>query len=232
MRLSSREKVEDAMRPNRTEWNVKSGSSIHSALLAVLVSMLLLLPANANEKYAAAIKAHRNGDSETALVMLKELANSGHIGAQTHLGTLYEFGRVVTKDEKKAFEWYREAAGNGGIVAQHKLARLYEDGIGVDQDLRAARLWYTNSALAAEAEGLKRAAAFSQYRLALLFMTDKGGEKDMARAFALAQLASKNGHDTAPALAADVQAKLSAAELQEAEELIRQLSSTEYSLFE
>ncbi|QDG77607.1 tetratricopeptide repeat protein [Labrenzia sp. PHM005] len=220
------------MRPKCFERNVKPGPSSILAVVTIVALTLLHFPANANEKYAAAIKAHQNGDSETALVLLKELANSGHIGAQTHLGTLYEHGRVVSKDDKKAYDWYRKAAGNGGIVAQHKLARLYEDGIGVDQDLRAARLWYTNSALAAEAEGLKRAASFSQYRLALLFLTDKGGEKNVPRAYALAQLASNNGLDQAQALAAEIQATMSTAELTEAEELIQQLSTTDYSLFE
>jgi TPR repeat protein len=199
---------------------------------ALIASSLLIHSANANEQYAAAIEAHRNGDSATALVILKELAKSGHVGAQTHLGTLYELGRVVTKDKEQAYEWYRKAAGNGGIVAQHKLARLYEDGVGVDQDLKAARLWYTNSALAAEAEGLSRAASFSQYRLALLLKSGFGGEKDIARAFALAQLAVRNGNDQAPALAAEIETELSAAELKEADALLQQLSSTEYSLFE
>jgi len=45
-------------------------------------------------------------------------------GAKNNLGYCYQNGIGVTKDEKKAFEWYFKAANEGDLHAQHDLGSI------------------------------------------------------------------------------------------------------------
>jgi len=57
---------------------------------------------------------------------MEHAAREGHAKAQYLLGTLYERGRGVPRDSKKAIHWYRQAVNNGNMDAACPLARLYE----------------------------------------------------------------------------------------------------------
>jgi TPR repeat protein len=195
--------------------------------LVFLASIFFASHAIANEGYSESLKALRAGDTEAALSILIELSDNGHVGAKTQLGTLYELGRVVEKDESTAFKLYSEAAEKGGIVAQHKLARLYEDGRGTEQNHVLARKWYENSEKAAEAEGLARGASFSQYRLALIFLSGASGIADPVQAFVMAQLATDNGHEEAQAFLVKLSEKLSQEQISAAKQILSERESNQ-----
>ena len=63
-----------------------------------------------------------------------ELAGSkypkGFIPAQTELGALYDIGKAIPKNPKKAFYWYRLAAEQGVDYAQFNLGIYYFNGQG------------------------------------------------------------------------------------------------------
>ena len=44
------------------------------------------------------------------VVWLREAAERGYAMAQFYLGILYQYGRYVTQDYKKAADWYQQAA--------------------------------------------------------------------------------------------------------------------------
>lgn len=67
-----------------------------------------------------------------------ELAANGNVKAMYDVGKLYERGRGVLKDIKKAAEWYQKAATAGNPSAQARLGILYFEGRGVKQNYKKA----------------------------------------------------------------------------------------------
>ncbi len=57
----------------------------------------------------AAIEAYESGDYETALEILRPLAEQGHPDAQFRLGTMFDNGLGLPKDAVKAEYWYNKA---------------------------------------------------------------------------------------------------------------------------
>jgi serine/threonine protein kinase len=59
------------------------------------------------------------------------------------LGAFYETGEIVTKDVKKAVQYYSKGVEWHDSVAEFNLARCYENGIGLDIDLYKAKEYYS-----------------------------------------------------------------------------------------
>ena len=62
---------------------------------------------------------------------------------RSNLGILYDYGRGVPQDFKKAVYWYRLSANQGNDLAQRQLGLLYERGDGVQQDYVEAYMRYS-----------------------------------------------------------------------------------------
>src|SRR5262249_3916351 len=62
------------------------------------------------------------------------------------LGTLYQAGRGVDKDEAEAARWYRKAADAGHRGALNALGIMHEEGRGVPKDEREAARLYRQAA--------------------------------------------------------------------------------------
>ena len=58
---------------------------------------------------------------------------------------MYNNGHGVTKDYKKAVEWYTKAAEQGYAIAQCNLGYMYQYGYGVPINLNTAVEWYTKA---------------------------------------------------------------------------------------
>ena len=70
-------------------------------------------------------------------------AEQGDTDAQNNLGTCYENGTGVEKDEQKAVEWYQKAAEQGNATAQYNLGYCCQNGIGVEKDAgKTAELYH------------------------------------------------------------------------------------------
>ena len=61
--------------------------------------------------------------------------------AQSYMGSMYEQGRGVEKDEAEAVKWYRKAADQGDAGAQSIIGNVYAKGRGVAKDLTEAVKW-------------------------------------------------------------------------------------------
>jgi uncharacterized protein len=149
---------------------------VYSAPLKQAISDLLSPPSstasvrNADAGYAA----YEKGNYETALKLLRPLAEQGDVRAQSALGLLYHRGRGVREDHAEALKWFRLAAGQGNAVAEFTLGVMYAEGQGVPQDNDEAAKWYR---LAAD-QGHPQA----QYNLGLWYAKGDGGSPDTVRA--------------------------------------------------
>ena len=77
---------------------------------------------------------------------LRNLAESGDLDAQYHLGYNYFYGTGVSQDFYEAAKWLQKSAERGHAGAQSLLGWLYEHGEGVLKDIPEAIKWFTLAA--------------------------------------------------------------------------------------
>src|SRR5262249_35946083 len=103
-----------------TEAEVSDDSKrpMRAMLIAALMAAAAANPAFA-DPLADANAAEARGDFAAALPVYRALAEKGNVGAQRHLGYLYEIGAGVDRDWLKAAEGYSKAAeaGDDGAAA-------------------------------------------------------------------------------------------------------------------
>lgn len=104
-------------------------------------------------------------------------ALQGEDHAQCAIGDHYNEGLSVTKDDKKAFEWYMKAAEQGNAHAQNWVGFFYAEGRGVQQDYNQAIQWYSKA--------MEQNYAYAYNNMAYLYMQGKGVPKDEKKAFEL-----------------------------------------------
>jgi uncharacterized protein len=123
------------------------------------------------------------------------LARRGDATAQNNIGAMYDTGKDVPQDYKKAVRWYRISALQGYSIAQFNIGLKFDAGQGVPQNYRVAAKWYYRAA----EQGL----ADAQHNLASMYETGQGiqqNEKEAlkwylrAAAQGLAQAQNNLGH--------------------------------------
>ncbi len=123
------------------------------------------------------------------LQTLFDIANNGNSKAQCALGAIYDLGIGVTKDYKKAINWYTKAAEQGIAEAQHNLGAMYHKGRGVFKDYKKAVNWYTKAA----EQGITE----SQFNLGFMYQKGKGVIKNYKEAFNWYIKAAEHGNTNA-----------------------------------
>ena len=88
------------------------------------------------------LKAYKAGDYETALRVLRPLAEQGIARAQFILGLMADSGEGIVKDQRQAAKWYQLAAEQGSAYSQVSLGYLYFFGEGVRKDKVYALMWF------------------------------------------------------------------------------------------
>ena len=188
---------------------------------AFAAELVQLMPRVKDRDPAALVRAGvilRDGlagrrDPRRAALWFSEAAERGDAQAGYYLGRLYELGKGVQLDYRRAAEWYRLAAKIGDNAdAQFALGELYFKGRGVDNDYREAIDWYLKAA-----EGGHPGA---QAIVGSLF--EKGGfiDRDYAKAYKWLSLASRRRAE-AMAYRADIDPR------KELEDLIPKMSRLE-----
>jgi len=104
----------------------------------------------------------------------KSAATAGHVSAQFHVGTCYDFGKGVDKNIKKAFYWYMKAARKGKMEAQYNIGLFYRKGILVKQDYKKAVYWYSLAA--------KQGDIWAQRDLGYCYFYGEGVKEDQIKA--------------------------------------------------
>jgi uncharacterized protein len=110
--------------------------------------------------------------------------------AQFQVAMLYETGRGIPKNSKKALSWYRRAAIRDNLQAQAHLGSIYFEGQqGQEIDLPEAFKWWRKASLQNH--------ALSAYNLSHLYALGHGVSRDLVRAHALLEVALVQGLDVA-----------------------------------
>lgn len=101
-------------------------------------------------------------------------AEMGNAKAAMMLFSLYEAGRHIPKDSKKAYKWLHRSADLGGVWSAHSLGHKYQTGHGVAKDLKKSYRYFKQAALAEMSEAKRD--------LALCFYSGSGTAKDIKQA--------------------------------------------------
>lgn len=152
---------------------------------------------------------------EQAARWYRAAALQGWATGQYNLGLLYENGKGVPQDFEQAFTWYQKAANQGLAPAQFSLGLLYDEGKGVEQRYPLAVQWYRRAA----EQGYDKA----QANLGYLYGVGNGVPKDNQQAYAWFALAATRGNHQAQRNRDLAAAKMSAEELQQAQNLAEKL---------
>jgi TPR repeat protein len=122
------------------------------------------------------IKAYQAQNFSLAHEKWLPLAESGHVLAQTLVGSLYVYGEGVERDDTRAAFWFRQAATNGSSQAQYNLGILYEKGWGVEQSNKQARKWFRMAADNGRQDAASRLAMLAELEDAPLQQTAQQGQ--------------------------------------------------------
>ena len=116
---------------------------------------------------------------------LEEQVRQGNVDAMCDLAHLYEEGKKVPKDYKRAKELYEKAVELGNKSAMNNLAWMYQEGQGVSQDYVKAIELYKKA--------IELGNASSMYNLARLYEKGQGVSQDYKRAIELYEMAANLG---------------------------------------
>ncbi|MFO0997416.1 MAG: tetratricopeptide repeat protein [Alphaproteobacteria bacterium] len=149
----------------------------------------------------------------------RSAAEKGDAGAQYHLGLLFDTGRGVKENAAEAAKWFRLAAEQNDPQAQFTLGYLYQDGRGVAKNGPEALKWYQRAAEQGHAIALF--AMGICYR-GCLGVTNDPVQTHMWLELAHARLAPGNMRDAAGRIRDKVAAKMTPAQIAEAQRLAQE----------
>ena len=139
--------------------------------------------------YEKANLAFNRGDYKTSYNLIRPLAKKGFAQAQYSLGIMYEKGKGVDLNLKKAKKWFQLAAQQGISKAQYKLGLIYRNGQGVEKNYSKAIKWWELAA--------NKGNANAQINLGLIFENGLGVPQDYNKAIRLYSLATGTGNTKA-----------------------------------
>ncbi|MBL7058719.1 sel1 repeat family protein [Patescibacteria group bacterium] len=139
--------------------------------------------------YEKANIAFNRGDYKTSYNLIKPLAKKGVAQAQYSLGIMYEKGKGVVLNLKKAKKWFKLAAQQGISKAQYKLGLMYRNGKGGEKNYSKAIKWWELAA--------NRGNNNAQIKLGLIFENGLEVPQDYNKAIRLYSLAAGAGNTKA-----------------------------------
>jgi TPR repeat protein len=135
--------------------------------------------------YNLGVRAFDKENYELALSWLKPLAEQGHAGAQSYVGTMYQHGHGVAPDHQEAARWFLLAAAQGDAYSQTSLGDLYQKGLGVPRDDKRAVEWYAKAADLGDRQG--------QLSLGTMYRDGRGVARNYKQALQWYALAADQG---------------------------------------
>lgn len=155
---------------------------------------------------------------ENSRNLLMERAKKGNPEDQYAVGMMYLRGDESEQSYTEALKWFDLAAKKSHAGAELNLGLLYKNGRGVLQDFSVAAQWFDKAARLGNPE--------AQYQLGTLYKVGEGIKHDMKQAYAWYNLAAAEGYDPAVAARDSLVSFMSAAEIEAAQALSRELVPT------
>lgn len=128
-----------------------------------------------------------------AIDLLQKAAHKGYAPAQVYLASIYAEGFPelgLEKDPKEALKWFLTAARQGYVLAESELVSIYAQGsksLGIEKNPKEALKWLRSAAY-------QNNDSNSQFTLAEMHLTGNQVEQNDQTAFALFEMAAKQGH--------------------------------------
>jgi TPR repeat protein len=162
--------------------------------------------------------AYERGDFATAERLFRPLAEHGNAIAQYNLGVMYYKGEGVHQSYPDAVFWYRHAAWQGDASAQLELGVMCYKGQGTLQNYAEALTWFRKAA--------DQGSAQAQINLGAIYANGQGVPQDYIHAHMWLSLAAAKSETRAVELRDIVAAKMTAAQIAEAQKLAREWKLT------
>jgi hypothetical protein len=188
---------------------------------SIVIGLAMVMGAIVWWSVGAGLDAARSDAAQAKAVLpapadLIKRAEANDAIAELELSHIYGNGHDVAKSAAQEFTWVQRSAQHGNLQAQYELGIALRDGRGTIQDYEAARKWVQ---LAAEG-GIGQA----QYELGIMYRSGRGVTPDNLKSYVWLNLAAAQEVLGAAAARDIALARLSPAELVEAQAEARRLS--------
>jgi uncharacterized protein len=180
--------------------------SLRRAAIGLSLLLMLASPATAGP-FEDAQAAHARNDHATALLLLKPLAEEGHVEAQKLLGYMYEIGQGVPQEYFYAAAWYGKAADSGDGDARVRLANVTAQREAFKMAEAAHEIGDNATALPLLTPLADKGYAQAQKLLGYMYEFGQGVPQDYLRAAALYGEASAKGNGYARVRLANLTAR-------------------------
>ncbi len=149
----------------------------------LLVLILTFFTSVCKADYLKATMYLTEGNETKAFEEFLVSAKAGDTSSQYNVGYMYEEGKGVERNYKKAHYWYKKAAAKKHMKAIHNLGNLYYFGKGVERKLDTAEMLFKYNSEKGDAE--------SMFNLALIYFEDE--KKEYEKAYQWFQKSYENG---------------------------------------
>ena len=122
------------------------------AALALPLVMTSSWPSFAGS-FEIAVQQFKQGSYRAAREQMKEIAETGHEGAQFYMGLMSHQGKGTPRNFREALKWYWLAADNGDNRGRNNLGVMHRDGLGITPNKILAYMWFSLAAADQSVEG-------------------------------------------------------------------------------
>ncbi|OAI48516.1 hypothetical protein AYO45_04760 [Gammaproteobacteria bacterium SCGC AG-212-F23] len=144
---------------------------------------------SSSQKPKSTLNAFQLPSPENEFKAFLSKAEQGDSLAQYRIAKCYLNGVHVSKDRKKAFEWYEKSANNGNSYGQYMLAYCYDNGISVPKNDKLKVFWFEKAA--------NQNHTTAQFFLGQCYLLGIGTIKNEGEAFLLFKKAADKNHSDA-----------------------------------
>ena len=119
----------------------EKGRKMRGNLQVIILCLSVLSAFSLNASTEKGKIFYQEGNYEKAVQEYLKGVKLNDAKAQNNLGNMYERGRGVKQDKKKAAHFYRLAAEQNHAPAQYNLGVMLYTGMGIAKDIPQAHMW-------------------------------------------------------------------------------------------
>lgn len=195
--------------------------SLHA--FALVLSLAAALPVVTPPARADDVKDCRSDESAwsdfgRSFDACRRLADEGDPRVEYKVAVMYNYGIGVPPDHGEGSVWLRRAADQGYAPAETALGDMFRQGMGVDRNFAEAAKWYLRAAGQGDAS--------AQLSLGAAYAAGKGVPRDDVKSYMWLSLAAARFELKAYAERDAVAARMTADQIETAQDLVRKWKPT------